>query len=180
MASLERLIPGDWNVDPSHSTVGFVARHLMISKVRGHFSSFSGVLHIADDPLQSWVEAEADLASVTTGDEQRDTHLRSADFFNIEKHPKMTFKSTSIKPDGDDYILTADLTVLGHTRSVDFELEFEGVEKDPWGGTRVGFTAEAEISRKDWELTWNVALETGGVVVGDKVKIELEVEAVKA
>jgi polyisoprenoid-binding protein YceI len=117
---------------------------------------------------------------VTTGEAQRDAHLKSADFFDVDHHPHMIFKSTSIKPDGDDYIMTGDLTVAGKTRSVDFELEFDGVEKDPWGGTRAGFSAETEISRKDWELTWNVTLETGGVLVGDKVKIELDVELVKA
>ena len=180
MAALDQLSPGDWNIDPVHSTVGFVARHMMIAKVRGRFTSFSGTIHIAEDPVQSWVEASVDLESVTTGDLQRDTHLRSPDFFDIEKYPTMMFRSTSIKPDRDHYIMTGDLTVAGQTRTVDFKLEFEGVEKDPWGGTRAGFTAEADISRKDWNLTWNVALETGGVVVGDKVKIELEVEAVKA
>ena len=180
MASLDGLTAGDWNVDPQHSAVGFVARHLMITKVRGRFDTFTGVLHVADDPLQSWVEAEVDLNSVSTGDAQRDNHLRSSDFFDIEHHPKMTFKSTSLKEDGDDYILIGDLTVLGETRPVEFELEFEGVSADPWGGTRAGFTAEADISRKDWNLTWNMALETGGLVVGDKVKIELEIQAVKA
>jgi polyisoprenoid-binding protein YceI len=180
MASLDGLTAGDWNVDPQHSTIGFVARHLMITKVRGRFNSFTGVVHIAEDPLGSWVEAEVDLNSVSTGDDQRDNHLRSSDFFDIEHHPKMTFKSTSLKEDGDDYIMIGDLTVLGETRPVEFELEFEGVSPDPWGGTRAGFTAEAEISRKDWNLTWNMALETGGLVVGDKVKIELEIQAVKA
>jgi polyisoprenoid-binding protein YceI len=180
MANLADLSPGTWNVDASHSVVGFTARHLMISKVRGRFTDFSGVVTIAEDPLQSHVEATVDLASVNTSDEQRDAHLKSADFFNVDHHPQMIFSSTSIKPDGDDYIMTGDLTVLGKTRSVDFELEFDGVEKDPWGGTRAGFTATTEISRKDWEMTWNVALETGGVLVGDKVKIELDVELVKA
>ena len=121
-----------------------------------------------------------DLSSVTTGDDQRDAHLKSADFFDIENHPHMTFTSTSLKADGEDFVMTGDLTVAGTTRTVDFELEFDGVEKDPWGGTRAGFTASTEISRKDWEMTWNVALETGGVLVGDKVKIELDVELVKA
>ena len=180
MANLADLSPGTWNVDASHSVVGFTARHLMISKVRGRFTDFSGVVTIAEDPLQSHVEATVDLGSVNTSDEQRDAHLKSADFFNVDTHPHMIFSSTSIKPDGDDYIMTGDLTVLGKTRSVDFELEFDGVEKDPWGGTRAGFTATTEISRKDWEMTWNVALETGGVLVGDKVKIELDVELVKA
>jgi polyisoprenoid-binding protein YceI len=180
MTSIADLTPGVWNVDPSHSIVGFTARHMMITKVRGRFTSFTGVVTIAEDPLQSTVEATVDLGSITTGDEQRDAHLKSSDFFDVDKHPTMTFKSTGIKPDGDNYILTGDLTVVGKTRSIDFELEFDGVEKDPWGGTRAGFSAEAEISRKDWELTWNVALETGGVLVGDKVKIELDVELVKA
>ena len=180
MSSLADLTPGTWNVDPSHATVGFTARHMMITKVRGRFTTFSGVITVAPDPLQSAVEAEVDLTSLTTGDDQRDAHLKSADFFNVEQHPVMHFKSTSLKPDGDDFILTGDLTLAGKTRSVDFELSFDGVGKDPWGGTRAGFSAEAEISRKDWELTWNVALETGGVLVGDKVKIELDIEAVKA
>jgi polyisoprenoid-binding protein YceI len=160
--------------------VGFSARHLMISKVRGRFTDFSGTVTIAEDPLQSTVEANVDLGSVTTGDDQRDAHLKSADFFDIDNHPHMTFTSTSLKADGEDFTMTGDLTVAGTTRTVDFELEFDGVEKDPWGGTRAGFTASTEISRKDWEMTWNVALETGGVLVGDKVKIELDVELVKA
>jgi polyisoprenoid-binding protein YceI len=180
MGSLADLTPGIWNVDPVHSSVGFVARHMMISKVRGHFSTFSGTITVTEDPLQSSVEAEVDLGSIATGDEQRDAHLKGADFFNVEKHPMMHFKSTGLKANGDDYILTGDLTVAGKTRSVDFDLEFDGVEKDPWGGTRAGFSATADVSRKEWELTWNVALEAGGVMIGDKVKIELEVQAVKA
>ena len=180
MSNLSDLTPGVWNVDPSHSIVGFTARHLMITKVRGRFTTFTGTVTVAEDPLDSKVEATVDLGSVTTGDEQRDGHLKSADFFDVDKHPTMTFTSTGIKQDGGDYVLTGDLTVAGTTRSVDFELSFDGVQKDPWGGTRAGFTAETEISRKDWELTWNVALETGGVLVGDKVKIELDVELVKA
>jgi len=180
MTNIADLTPGTWNVDTAHSVVGFTARHLMISKVRGRFTDFSASVTIAEDPLQSHVEATVDLGSVTTGEEQRDAHLKSADFFNVDEHPHMTFTSTSLKPDDDDYIMTGDLTVAGKTRSVDFELEFDGVEKDPWGGTRAGFTATTEISRKDWEMTWNVALETGGVLVGDKVKVEIDVGLVKA
>ena len=171
---------GEYELDTAHTSVEFVARHLMISKVRGRFTDFSGTVTIAEDPLQSIVEANVDLSSVTTGDDQRDAHLKSADFFDIENHPHMTFTSTSLKADGEDFVMTGDLTVAGTTRTVDFELEFDGVEKDPWGGTRAGFTASTEISRKDWEMTWNVALDTGGVLVGDKVKIELDVELVKA
>jgi polyisoprenoid-binding protein YceI len=180
MSNLTELTPGTWNIDAAHTTVGFTARHLMLSKVRGRFTSFSGTVTIEDDPLQSSVEATVDLSSVTTGDDTRDGHLKSADFFDVEKSPTMTFRSTGIKADGDDFVLTGDLTVAGQTRTVDFDLEFEGVGQDPWGGTRAGFSATTEISRKDWGISWNVALEKGGVLVGDKVKIELDVELVKA
>ena len=179
MSKLSELTPGTWAVDASHSRVGFVARHLMITKVRGNFSQFDASVDIASDPLQSSVRAEVSLASVATGDTGRDDHLRSADFFDVEQFPTMTFASTGIKADGDDYILFGDLTIKGVTRAVEFELEFDGVSPDPWGGTRAGFSAEAEINRKDWGLEWNVALETGGVLVGEKVKIQLEIQAVK-
>jgi polyisoprenoid-binding protein YceI len=180
MSSISDLTPGVWNVDPSHSTIGFVARHLMVSKVRGHFATFNGTITIADDPLQSKVEATVDISSVTTGDDTRDGHLKSADFFDLEKSPTMTLVSTGIEQDGKDYILHTDLTINGITKPVDFELEFDGVSADPWGGTRSGFSAEADVNRKDWGLEWNVALETGGVLVGEKVKIVLEIEAIKA
>jgi polyisoprenoid-binding protein YceI len=180
MSSIYDLTPGTWTVDPSHSTIGFVARHLMVSKVRGHFASFSGTLTIASDPFDSKVEATVDIASVTTGDETRDGHLKSADFFDLETHPNMTLVSTGIEKHGSDYVLHSDLTINGITKSVDFELEFNGVGADPWGGTRAGFSAEADVNRKDWGLEWNVALEAGGVLVGDKVKIQLEIEAIKA
>src|SRR5262245_42220744 len=120
MSNVSDLTPGVWNVDPSHSIVGFTARHLMITKVRGRFTSFTGTVTVADSPLDSKVEANVDLGSVTTGDEQRDAHLKSADFFNIDQHPSMTFTSTGIKEAGGDYLLTGDLTVAGKTRSVDF------------------------------------------------------------
>jgi polyisoprenoid-binding protein YceI len=179
MSDLSTLTPGTWTVDKSHSRVGFVARHLMIAKVRGEFREFSGVAHIAENPLDSWVEATVDLASVDTGDPARDEHLRSSDFFATDQHPQMTFRSTGIKEDDGDYVLFGDLTVKGVTRQVQFDLEFEGVTQDPWGGTRAGFSAEATVNRKDWGLEWNVALESGGVLVGDKVKIQLDVELVK-
>jgi polyisoprenoid-binding protein YceI len=177
---LAQLSPGVWNVDPSHSTVGFVARHLMISKVRGRFGSFSGVVTIAEDPLASSVEATVDLASIDTGDAARDEHLRSADFFQVDPHPTMSFRSTEIRADGDDYVLAGELEIRGVSRPVEFKLEFDGVSQDPWGNTRAGFSAQAEVNRKDWGLEWNVALETGGVLVSEKVKIQLEIEAVKA
>lgn len=187
MTDLPALTPGTWNVDPAHSTVGFVARHLMITKVRGRFTDFSGTIEIAPDLLQSRVEATVNLASVSTGDDARDAHLRSADFFAVDasseaagRSPVMTFASTGIKDDDGEYVLYGDLTVNGVTRQVELALEFDGVSPDPWGGTRAAFSAETEINRKDFGLGWNVALETGGVLVGDKVKVELDIQAVKA
>jgi polyisoprenoid-binding protein YceI len=181
MSDLSALTPGTWNVDPAHSTVGFVARHLMITKVRGRFTDFSGVIEVGPDPLQSTVRATVDLASITTGDEARDAHLRSADFFDTEggDSPTMSFVSTGLKDDDGDYVLFGDLTVKGVTRQVEFALDFEGVNTDPWGNTKAGFTAETEISRKDFGLEWNVALETGGVLVSDKVKVQLDIQAAK-
>ncbi|HSB86928.1 MAG TPA: YceI family protein [Ilumatobacteraceae bacterium] len=179
MTSPTDLTPGTWVVDTSHANIGFVARHMMVAKVRGRFTNVSGTVTIAEDPLQSKVEATADIASLTTGDAKRDEHLRSADFFDAANHPTMTLVSTGVEGRGKSYVLHTDLTIKGITRPVDFDLEFEGVGSDPWGGTRAGFSAQADVNRKDWGLEWNMALETGGVLVSDKVKIELEVEAVK-
>jgi polyisoprenoid-binding protein YceI len=182
MTDLSTLTPGTWTIDSAHSTVGFVARHLMITKVRGRFTDFSGAIEVAPDPLQSRVEATVDLRSVDTGDEKRDAHLRSADFFDVEggASPTMTFQSTGIKDDDGDSVLFGDLTINGVTRQVEFALEFEGVNIDPWGNTKAAFSAETEINRKDFGIEWNVALETGGVLVGDTVKVELDIQAVKA
>jgi len=180
--TLAGLTPGTWNVDPAHSTVGFVARHLMITKVRGRFTDFSGVLEITPDPLQSHLEATVDLASIDTGDEGRDAHLRGADFFDVDNSgasPAMTFVSSGIKDDDGEYVLYGDLTINGVTRQVEFSLEFDGVNVDPWNNTKAGFSAVTEINRKDFGLEWNVALETGGVLVGDKGKVQLDIQAVK-
>lgn len=177
---LSALTPGTWNIDPSHSTVGFTARHLMVTKVHGRFGTFTGAIQIAEDRLASSVEATIETSSITTGDDQRDAHLRSGDFLDVEQFPHMTFRSTSVRANGDDFVLVGDLTIKDVTRQVELALELDGVEADPWGGTRAGFTAETEINRKDFGLTWNVALETGGVLVSDKVKITLDIEAVKA
>jgi polyisoprenoid-binding protein YceI len=174
------LAAGTWNIDTAHSEVGFSVRHVMISKVRGSFHTFSGSIVVSDDPLQSTVNAEIDASSVSTGDEQRDNHLRSADFFEIEKHPQWTYASTSVETKGSDFVVHGELTIHGVTKPVDLALEFNGVGPDPWGGTRAGFTAETEISRKDFGLEFNIPLEGGGVVVSDKIKIELEIEAVLA
>jgi polyisoprenoid-binding protein YceI len=180
MADLANLTPGTWTVDASHSTVGFTARHLMITKVRGRFTHVSGSATVAENPLDSVVTATVALASVDTGDAKRDGHLRSADFFDVERFPTMTFTSTTVKQDGSDFLLVGDLTIKGVTRSVELELEFDGVNQDPWGGTRASFSAEGEINRKDWGLEWNVALESGGVLVSDKIKLSLDIQLVKA
>jgi polyisoprenoid-binding protein YceI len=172
------LVAGTWNIDPTHSEVGFVVRHLMVSKVRGNFTSFDGSITIGEDPLLSRVEATIDAASIDTREPQRDAHLRSTDFFDVETHPKITFTSTSVRPDGRDFVVTGDLTIHGVTRSVDLELEYNGVHADPWGGQRTGFSAATEISRGDFGIDFNIPLDGGGVVVGDKIKITLEVEAV--
>ena len=172
------LVTGTWAIDPSHSEVGFSVRHLMVSKVKGSFKTFEGSITIAEDPLASQVEASIDAWSVDTRDENRDNHLRSSDFFEVENYPKITFASTAVRPHGRDYVVTGDLTIRGVTRSVDLELEFNGVSPDPWGGTRAGFSASTEISRADFGIEFNIPMDGGGVVVGDRIKISLEVEAV--
>jgi polyisoprenoid-binding protein YceI len=180
MTDINDLARGTWTIDPAHTTVGFVARHLMITKVRGRFTGVSGAITIAEDPLQSSVEATIDLASVDTGDQQRDAHLRSADFFDVEHHPTMAFRSTGVKQDGRSFVVQGDLTIKGVTRPVELDVEFEGAGPDPWGGTRAAFSATTDVNRKDWGLEWNVTLETGGLLVSDKIRLELDIQAVKA
>lgn len=172
---------GTWTIDPSHSEVGFSVRHLMVSKVKGSFSTFSATITIGDDVLEgSSVTAEVDLSSITTRDEKRDAHLRSVDFFDIETHPTMTFRSTEVKAKGDDYVVLGDLSIKGTTHPVELDLEFNGVHPDPWGGTRAGFSATTEISRKAFGVDFEIPMDGGGVVIGDAIKISLEVEAVLA
>ncbi len=180
MSALDQLTPGVWNIDASHSSVAFVARHLVVSKVRGRFDTFAGAITVAADPLQSTVAATIEVGSINTSDTSRDGHLKSPDFFDAEQFPTITFATTGVRASGGDFVLTGDLTIKGVTHPVDLELEFNGVEKDPWGGTRAGFSAETEINRKEWGLEWNVVLETGGALVGEKIKIQLDIEAVKA
>ena len=177
---LAALTAGTWTVDAGHSTVGFVVRHLVVAKVRGQFTDFAGTITVGANPLESKVEASVAAASIDTRDEGRDGHLRSSDFFDAEHFPQWTLVSTGIDAKGSTYVLHSDLTIKGVTKAVDFALEFDGVAVDPWNNTKAGFTAEAEISRKDFGLEWNVALEAGGFVVGDTVKITLEIEALKA
>jgi polyisoprenoid-binding protein YceI len=178
--STPQIPAGTWTIDPSHSEVGFSVRHLMVSKVKGTFETFEGTIVIGEDPLTSSVTASVDLSSINTRDAQRDGHLKSADFFEVETYPTLTFASTSVTPDGDDFTVVGDLTIKGVTKSVELELEFNGVHPDPWGGTRSGFSATTEISRKDFGVDFEVPMDGPGVVVGDKIKIFLEVEAVLA
>ena len=180
MPSINDLTAGTWNIDSSHSTVGFTARHLMITKVRGRFGAVEGAITIGEDRLMSSVTATVQMASIDTGDAGRDEHVRGADFFDVENFPTMTFASTGVRGDGAEYYLTGDLTIKGITKSVEFDVEFDGVGGDPWGGTRVGFTAEAEINRKDWGIDFNMVLDTGGVMVSEKIKVQLDIEAIKA
>jgi polyisoprenoid-binding protein YceI len=171
---------GTWNIDPIHSEVGFSVRHMMVSKVRGRFTAFSGQIITADDPTKSSATAEIDLSSINTGQEQRDAHIKSADFFEVETYPTMTYKSTGVRVEDGEYILDGDLTLKGITKSVPLHLELNGFGPDPYGGVRAGFTATGEINRSDFNVSFNAPLQNGGVVVGEKITLQLEIEAVKA
>jgi polyisoprenoid-binding protein YceI len=171
---------GTWNVDPSHSRIGFTARHMMIAKVRGQFTDYTATVSVGEDPLQSLIESVVQMASIDTDNTDRDGHQRSNDFFDIATHPTMTLTSTRLEPTGNRYTLHANLTIKGVTRPVEFALDFDGTGNDPWGGTRAGFTAVTTIDRRDFNVAFNTVLETGGVLVGDKVTIELDIELVKA
>lgn len=169
---------GTYALDIAHSTVEFVAKHLMVSKVRGRFSDFSGTVVIGEVPEESHVEVTIDASSISTGNPDRDTHLRSADFFDVENHPTLEFRSTGVKHVSDEvWKVDGELTIHGVTRPVVLNVEFNGAATTPWSTTAIGFAAWTEVDREDWGLTWNAALETGGVVVSKKVRIELEVEA---
>lgn len=166
-------------LDPSHSTVEFSVRHLMISKVRGRFAAFQGSIELAPgSDIPQAVGVTIDAKSIDTREEQRDNHLRSADFFDVERYPNLTFESTRIEGTPSDLRVTGNLTMHGVTKEVTLEAEFEGHASDPWGGQRVGYSAKTTVNRKDFGLSWNQALETGGVMVSDEVRIELNVQAV--
>lgn len=169
---------GNWTIDAAHSTVGFTVKHLMVSKVRGKFENFSGTITVAEDGTPA-VQAEIDVTSITTGNQQRDGHLKSADFFEAEKFPTATFVSTAVTPDGDDYELTGDFTLHGVTKPVTLKLEFNGVNAGMGQGPVAGFEATTVISRKEFGIDIEMPLEGGGVVVGDKVTITLEIEALQ-
>lgn len=171
---------GVWDIDPTHSTIGFSARHAMIAKVRGRFAEFTGSITMnADDPASSSADLTIVATSITTENDDRDGHLRSAEFLDVETFPTITFTSTNVVANGSSFTVTGDLTIRGVTRPVAVQWELLGVGQDPWGGTRIGFEGTAEISRKDFGLTWNVALEAGGVLVSDNVQLLFDVEAVK-
>jgi polyisoprenoid-binding protein YceI len=173
-------VAGTWAIDPVHSEVSFVVRHMMVSKVRGRFDKFEGTITTAPDPLQSSVNATVDLSSVNTGEPNRDNHIRSADFFEVESHPTMTFRSTGVRHDGGDFLVDGDLTIRGTTKPVTLKLEINGFGPDAYGGTRAGFSATTEINRSEWGVSYNGPIPGGGVAVSEKVTINLEVEGVLA
>ena len=181
--STEQLqtLTGDYTVDAAHSRVGFVARHAMITKVRGQFNTYDGRAHIDfESPEKSSAQITIDTASIDTRNEQRDGHLRTNDFFDVANHPQITFTSTSVeRTDDETFEVAGDLTIKGVTKPVTIEFEFTGSAKDPYGNIRLGFEAQLTVNRRDWGVEWNAPLETGGVLVGDKVVLELEISAVQ-
>ena len=180
VATATELSTGTWAIDPVHSSVNFSVRHLMVSKVRGQFAEATATITIAEDPLQSSVTASIVAGSIETGQVDRDNHLRSGDFFEAEKYPHMTFRSTGIKSHaGAEFVLDGELTIKDVTKPVELVVEFEGATTSPYGQSVFGFSASTEIDREDWGLTYNMALESGGVMIGKKVKIEIEGEAIR-
>jgi len=174
-------ISGDYTIDPTHTRIGFSTRHAMVTTVRGQFTDFEGAAHVdADNPAASTVSLTIRPASISTGSADRDGHLVSADFFDVENHGEITFVSTSVERDGTEWTITGDLTIKGTTRSVTIPFEETGTAIDPFGNTRVGFEGATTINRKDWDLSWNAALETGGVLVSEKIKLELDISAIKS
>ncbi|WP_327343399.1 YceI family protein [Streptomyces europaeiscabiei] len=174
-------LTGDYTIDASHTTIGFTARHAMVTNVKGGFLDFSGSLHLdGSDPSRSTASLDVKMESIDTGNADRDGHLKSADFFKTEEFPTMTFRSTeAVALGGDDYRITGDLSILGTTKPLTIDLEFNGAAKDPFGNERVGFEGKAEILRSEWGLTWNAALETGGVLVSDKIKLSFDISAIR-
>lgn len=173
-------VAGVWELDPAHTSVEFQAKHLMVAKVKGHFGGASGELRVAEDPAESTADIAIDAGTISTGVAERDAHLRSADFLEVDAYPQITFRSTGLSHEGgSDWRLHGDLTIHGVTRPVVLETEYNGVGVDPWGGTRAFFSAEARIDREEWGLTWNQALETGGWLVGKEIRVAIEVEAVR-
>ena len=173
---IEIPTPGTFTLDPAHTEVSAVARHLMVSKVRGTFSDVAGVIVIGEDPLESTVDVTIKAASIDTGHADRDGHLRGPDFLDVETYPELTFRgSRVVKHSGDEFVLAGDLTIRGVTKEVELDVQYAGVVTNPWGQQVVGFSASTELDREEFGMTWNAALETGGVLVGRKLKIEIEV-----
>ena len=174
-------ITGDYTIDVSHSRLGFTARHAMVTKVRGQFGAFEGTAHVdANDPAASSVQLTIDPASISTGSPDRDGHLRSPDFFDAERFAQWTFRSSRVTRDGDTWAITGDLTIKDVTRSVTIDFEETGSAVDPFGNTRVGFEGALTVNRKDWGLTWNAALETGGVLVSERIKLDFDISAIQS
>ena len=171
-------VAGAWDIDPVHSDVSFSIRHMMVSKVRGRFAGFSGEIITGADPTASSVRADIDASSIDTGNEQRDAHVRSADFFDVGTHPTWTYRSTGVRADGGDLVVDGELTIKGVTRPVPLTLEINGFGPDAYGGTRVGFSASTTINRNDFGVDLALPMDGGGVVVGDKVQINLEIQGV--
>ncbi|TVZ85945.1 YceI family protein [Streptomyces sp. BK340] len=174
-------LTGDYSLDPAHTTIGFVARHAMVTNVKGSFLDFTGTLHLdGADPAKSTATIDVRMESIETGNADRDGHLKSSDFFKTDEFPTMTFRSTKAEAlGGDDYRITGDLSILGVTKPITIDLEFNGAAKDPFGNERVGFEGKTEILRSEWGLTWNAALETGGFLVSDKIKLNFDISAIK-
>jgi polyisoprenoid-binding protein YceI len=175
-------LTGEYTIDPSHSSIGFVARHAMVTNVKGSFTDVAGTLQLdGTDPSRSTATLDVRMESIDTGSADRDGHLKSADFFKTDEFPEMTFRSTKAEAlGGDDYRVTGDLTILGTTKPLSIDLEFNGSATDPFGNERVGFEGKAEILRSAWGLTWNAALETGGVLVSDKIKLRFDISAIRS
>lgn len=171
-------VPGRWQIDPAHTEVAFIGRHFMLTKVRGRFTGVSGAIEVADDPGESTVEVTIDMASVDSGSQARDDHLRSPDFFDADRHPTASFSGRAADWQGTRGLLAGELTIRGITRPVTLQVEYLGHVADPWGGQRAVFTAEGTLNREDWGLTWNAPLDNGGMLVSREIRIEIEAEAV--
>ncbi|MEV7788108.1 YceI family protein [Streptomyces sp. NPDC088106] len=174
-------LTGEYTIDPAHTTIGFVARHAMVTNVKGSFQDFTGTLQLdGSDPARSTASLDVVMDSIETGNADRDGHLKSSDFFKTDEFPTMTFRTTKAEAlGGDDYRITGDLTILGTTKPLTIDLEFNGAATDPFGNQRVGFEGKSEILRSEWGLTWNAALETGGVLVSDKIKLNFDISAIR-
>ncbi len=176
--SIPGYVAGTWTIDPTHTDIAFSVRHLMVSKVRGNFTRFTGTVVTAADPLDSTAELTVELDSIDTRNEDRDKHLRGSDFFESDTNPTMSYRSTGLRADGDDYVVDGELTIKGVTRPVVLKAELNGFSPDPWGGKRLGLSATGEINRSDFGISFNMPLDGGGVVVSERVQLILEVEAV--